>query len=128
VMVIDPTTVFDNVRQSTVLCFLLTLNITMVQAIISGTSNCQIRYFSGLSHSCVSLAFWSAHQVLSRDATPTVSYCVTIPTTELLFTTSLGFYVCEHLDFDVVLGQDFNQYCENSSGEPLFSFFFFLLY
>ena len=74
-------------------------------------------YSSLLSNSCVSLAFWTAHQVLSTGAAPTVSYCVTVPTSGFVFTTAIDFYVCDGLEFDVVLGQDFDKCCYDSSGE-----------
>jgi hypothetical protein len=88
----------------------------MVEVVISGEIT-HAGYSSALSNSCVSLAFWTAHQVLSTDAHPTVSYCVTVPTTGLHFTTPIEFYVCDNLEFDVILGQDFNKCCHDSLGE-----------
>ena len=88
----------------------------MVQVVISNTSP-RVGYSSSLKTSCVSLQFWSAHEVISTKATPTVSYCVTVPTPELVYTTPLDFYVCELQDFDVILGEIFRSFCLQSHCE-----------
>jgi hypothetical protein len=104
-----------DLRQRALPCFFCP-PATMVQIIISNTSP-RVGYSSSLNTSCVSLQFWSAHEVVSTQASPTVSYCVTVPTPELVYTTPLDFYVCELQEFDVILGVDFTNFCLDSHCE-----------
>jgi len=88
----------------------------MVQVNISNGPAC-VGYSPGLATSCVSLTFWTAHEILSGPTTPTVSYCVTVPTPEFVFTTTVECYVCDGMEFDLVLGQDFDRICQDNSGK-----------
>jgi hypothetical protein len=84
----------------------------MLSGVVSGTS-VSIGYSPSLVNSCVSATFWTAHEILSKQAHPRVSYCVTVPTPEIVFTTPVEFYVCEGLEpYDIVLGQDFDICCQ----------------
>jgi hypothetical protein len=96
---------------------------TMVQVTVADEAVC-LGYSAALANSCVSVAFWESHQVLSKEFCPTVVYSVTAPTQDFLWTTAVEFYVCDDMEFDIVLGQDFDRCCHESLGVSFIPHFF----
>jgi len=69
----------------------------------------------------MSLAFWKFNQRPYGVNSTTVNYPITTQTSEGAFTTVIAFYVCEDIELDVVLGQDYMERCSAASG--MFSVF-----